>query len=125
MYHNSIIGLMLSVFVLSGCQSGPYLFIGESENWNVELRSGGSEYDHVEIVLSYKSSNSFPNNLISYVIEGENMLIDMQGEELNDDGTLRFSVFDVTSEFRLKKTDRLATIVLWENKTEDIILIKQ
>jgi hypothetical protein len=117
--------LILLGLALSGCQSGPYLFVGESENWNVELRSGENEYDAVEIVLKYKSSNSFPNDLISYVIEGENMDIDMEEDGLNEDGTLRFVIFDITPEFRLNKAERLVSTVHWENKTEEVILIKQ
>ncbi|WP_227940467.1 hypothetical protein [Alkalihalobacillus deserti] len=125
MYRNFIMCLILLGLALSGCQSGPYLFVGESENWNVELRSGENEYDFVEIVLKYKSSNLFPNDIISYVIEGENMNIDMEEDGLNEDGTLRVGIFDVTPEFRLNKAERLASAVHWENKTEEIILIKQ
>jgi hypothetical protein len=60
MYRSSIINLILIVFFLSGCQTGPYVFVGESENWNVKLNFGGEETDNVDIILRYKSSNTFP-----------------------------------------------------------------
>ncbi len=113
------------VFIFSGCQSGPYVFVGESESWKAKLNSGGEKTDHVEVVLSYKRPNAYPNDLVRYVINGENMEIDMEGEGVNEDGTLRFGIFDITSEFRLKKAEEIASTVIWENKKEEIILNKQ
>lgn len=118
-----LILMLLFILILAACNSKQESFIGESDNWMVELitmNDGNVE----DFVLSYKGTEELLG-LVNADLKAGNFGLSISGGELNDDGKLSLDVEKRPNDMAIKKDNKISTTVVWNGNTEEITLNKK
>jgi len=122
MNKNILILMLLFILILVACNSKQESFIGESDNWTVELITMDENVE--DFVLSYKGTEELLG-LVDADLKGENFGLSISGGELNDDGKLSLDVEKKPDDMAIKKDNKISTTVAWNGNTEEITLNKK
>jgi hypothetical protein len=124
MYKRLFICLLLSLSIVTACNSEPKSFIGESDNWKAELNTA-SDGKVEGFVLSYIGSDMQSIGLFDVGVHAGNIGFSSSGAELNEDGKFIFDVEKISTDMVVKKDNEIIATIEWDGNTEEITLNDQ
>ncbi|WP_100407681.1 hypothetical protein [Bacillus solitudinis] len=113
--------LLLSLSIITACNSEPQSFFGESNNWKAELNTA-SDGKVEGFVLSYIGSDMQSVGLFDAGVHAGNFGFNSNGAELNSDGNFVFDLDGNPNDMIVKKNSEIITTIEWDGHTEEITL---
>jgi hypothetical protein len=116
-----LITLLLSLSIITACNSEPQNFIGESDNWKAALNTA-SDGKVEGFVLSYTGSDMQSVGKFDAGVNAGNFGFNSNSAELNTDGKFVFDLKDHPDDMIVKKNSEVITTIEWDGNTEEITL---
>ncbi|MGE7621534.1 membrane lipoprotein lipid attachment site-containing protein [Viridibacillus sp. NPDC096237] len=121
-----ILLILVSVFILTSCQSHDFNFKGDSENWYAEVltqKNGDRQEQSFKIKYEGKNLEKVKNKDITFSFQSDNGLQGQITQKLSESGTLESNSPSSCSGCNfLNKESEIVFTIEWNGEKEEFIL---